>query len=83
MFLKSKILSLQNEINFKNQTKQELINKQMILKQELSQMKDKIKSKDGVNYVYQNFYDVYKQNFEQLEEKSNILKKKRVGMKEC
>ena len=81
MFLKSKILSIQKEINYRSQTRQELMNKQVILKQELSRMKDKIKSKDGVNYVYQNFFDVYKQNFEQYEEKNNALKKRRDELK--
>ena len=77
MFLKSKIISIQNEINYQNQQRQELMNKRVILQQELSRMKDKIKSKDGVNNVYQNFYDVYKKNFEEYEERNNALKKRK------
>ena len=78
MFLKSKINSLQNDTVFLNQKKQELINKNNILKQKLSQLNEKLQSKDGINFEYQNFFfDVYKQNFEQCEQKNNELKKKR------
>ena len=76
MFLKSKINSLQNDTVFLNQKKQELINKNNILKQKLSQLNEKLQSKDGINFEYQNFFfDVYKQNFEQCEQKNNELKK--------
>ena len=81
MLLKSRVISIQEEINIRNEERQELLNKQSILKQELSKMRDKIKSKDGINNVYQNFFDVYKQNFEELEERNNALKKKRDELK--
>ena len=76
-FLKSQIISLQNNANQTNQAKMELENENILLKQELLKIKDQIKSKEGINNVYQNFFDVYKQNFEQYEEKYNSLKKKR------
>ena len=63
MLLKSRVISIQEEINIRNEERQELLNKQSILKQELSKMRDKIKSKDGINNVYQNFFDVYKKEF--------------------
>ena len=82
MFLKTKLISLQNDANFSNQKRQELLNKNLQLKQELAKLKENIKSKEGVNSEFQNyFFDIYKQNFEQYEEKNNLLKKKRDELK--
>ena len=50
MFLKTKLISLQNDANFSNQKRQELLNKNLQLKQELAKLKENIKSKDGVNF---------------------------------
>ena len=76
MFLKTKLISLQNDANFSNQKRQELLNKNLQLKQELAKLKENIKPKEGVNSEFQNyFFDIYKQNFEQYEEKNNLLKK--------
>ena len=50
MFLKTKLISLQNDANFSNQKRQELLNKNLQLKQELAKLKENIKTKKKIKF---------------------------------
>ena len=73
IFLKSKVMALQNDANLANQTMKELENENNLLRTEILKNKEKIQSKDGLNYEFQNLFTVFKQRFEQYEEKNNSL----------
>ena len=69
ILLKSKVLSLQNDANLANQTMKELENQNNLLRTEILKNKEKIQSKEELNHEFQNLFSVFKQRFEQFEEK--------------
>lgn len=75
IFLKSKVMELQNDANLANQTMKELENQNNMLRTEILKNKEKIQTKAGVNNEFQNLYSVFKQRFEQFEERNNSLQK--------
>ena len=77
IFLKSKVMALQNDANLANQTMKELENENNLLRTEILKNKEKIQSKDGSNYIYEDMFSIFKQRFEQFEEINNNLQKKR------
>ena len=75
ILLKSKMMALQNDANLANQTMKELENENNLLRTEILKNKEKIQSKEGLNDEFQKLFSVFKQRFEQFEEKNNSLQK--------
>ena len=68
-------MALQNDANLANQTMKELENENNLLRTEILKNKEKIQSKEGLNDEFQKLFSVFKQRFEQFEEKNNSLQK--------
>ena len=75
ILLKTKVMALQNDANLANQTMKELENENNLLRTEILKNKEKMQSKEGLNSEFQNLYSVFKQRFEQFEEKNISLQK--------
>ena len=75
LLLKEKVMALQNDANLVNQTMKELENQNNLIKTEILKNNEKIQSKEGLNKEFQNLFTVFKQRFEQFEEKNNSLQK--------